>query len=180
MKAYIVSIILLSFSFVAKAQFNLIPDGLVSSQDESNPHLVYTFKGLMRDYLYSRILPFVKEHFNPEDVIFEEVPRQILIEGKGINRIGDGLIKGDILYRLSIDMQDGKVGYEVQKLSFSNAYLIEPSEMQVESVEKDYIFDKNGEIHQPELKEQVEDYFNSIVSRINSYIKETANVSWDL
>jgi len=184
MKTYLLLIGLLITSFTGYAQLTLSPQGLVASNDEAKPYVVYTFKGLMQDYLYSRMLPYVKEHFNQQDNIIEEVPRQILIEGKGINRIGLGAIKGNIIYRLSIGMEDGKVGYDVQQLSFSNADLVEQVSDNYSSTDpldtRYFIFDKNGQVHVPELKQQVEDYFNDIINRINTYIRDTANVSWDL
>lgn len=184
MRIYIVCIVLLICSSALQAQFVLTADGLISSQDNTKSFAVYKFKGLMQNYLFSRVLPFVKENFNPEDYITKEVPEQIFIDGKAIDRIGPGAIKGDILYRLSIGIEDGKLEYEIQKLGFSNASLIEPSTAPVHSDDpgavRYYIFDRNGQLYSNELKTQVEEYFNAIVNSINSYIRDTANVSWEL
>ncbi|MDR2920529.1 MAG: hypothetical protein LBV72_14345 [Tannerella sp.] len=174
MKILALSISLLFCTFVCNAQFVLTPDGLVSANDASKYYVVYEFKGLMQNYLYSRILPFAKEHFiHPEDYITEREPEQVIVGGIGINKIGTGAIKGDIVFTLSIRMEDGKLGYEVEELSFSNAVLVES-----EDSRKDYIFDKEGRVHNKDLKDQVEGYFNFIVNETNSYIKNTANVDW--
>jgi len=181
MKVYIISTVLLLFSAAMQAQFVLTPSGLVSAADNSMPYVEYEFKGLMQNFLYDHILPNVKESINQQDNVIELEPKQILIEGKGINKIGLGPIKGNILYRLSIGMVDNKVGYEVQELGFSNVYLIEPTEIppQMDSV-PDFIFDKNGELHSQGLKEQVEEYFNAIVNSLNAYIEDVSDRGWDL
>jgi len=184
-KKFFILVGLLAFSLGGYAQFILTPDGLVSPEDETRYYIVYETKGLKQRYLYSRILPFVKRYFsNPEDHIIEEEYKQILVEGKGIAKIGTGPIKGHILYRLSIGMQDDKLGYEVQELDFTNANLVEPA-TNVDTSKAPisnwyHIFDRNGNLHEPELKKQVEDYFNDIVYRINSYIDKTSDVDWDL
>ena len=128
----------------------------------------------MQNYLYSRILPFIQEHFtNARDHITEREPEQVILEAIGINKIGLEAIKGNIIFTLYMDIEDGKLGYEVTELSFSNAVLVESGDN-----EKDYIFNKDGEIQIQGLKEQVEKYFNTLIDRINSYITDTADVDW--
>jgi len=174
MKTFILSISLLFCTCLCNAQFALTPNGLVSSADESKRSVSYEFKGLMQNYLYSRILPFVEEHFtNARDHIDEKEPEYVIVEGIGINKIGLGAIKGNIIFNLSINIENNKLIYEVSELTFSNALLVESGDSK-----KDYIFNKDGEIQNQALKKQVEEYFNTLVDTINSYITTTAGVDW--
>lgn len=181
------------------AQFVLTPSGLKVERDTDKDYVVYEYAGVNKTVLYKNTLLFIQKQFrSPKDVLNEIPDESITIHGIqpekiGIpyaNKLDRKLTKGyaslyDVEYTITIRFKDEKIridtpDFECYKILNNGQkamlYLIGNRSFFSNDL---YIYNaKNEELKWPEVKDQIEMFFNAFISALKESILTEESDEW--
>lgn len=190
--------VLACFATSALAQFVLEPRGFVSEADTTKTYVVFHFDNIDKITLYKKALAFFNSVYrSPQDVLSTVENESINIHATekdaiGIpykNKIDQKLLgKYDVYYNLkySFDIQFREGRIRITSPSFScyrimnggsEAYLLLVGKKRFLS-DNHIIFNTAHELKGSLEKEQLESFFYSLFSQLDSYIKGEGEDDW--
>lgn len=164
---------------IASAQyFEMTPDGIVSVEDNAKRYVVVPMEGTQAE-LFNKAKTAVTTMWNsPKDVLSYNEPDVIIVNGYygGIYVKTIGITNYfDMHYRIQLMFKDGKVRIELaaDKATVQGKngtyYFCAGKNSMMQSIA--YVFDDKGKLKQKGVKEQVENYFNTLVAALVDKIK---------
>jgi hypothetical protein len=178
-------ILILSFVCLSiNAQFVATPTGLRCSENQNNSYLVLTFEGISAHDLYAKSQKYVNE--NRKDAA-ASIKGNTVDEYLRFSTYAPSFIKYNngpmtkipinATYDIELRFKDGKVRFEFVDLKMNAGnYDLKFSG----GILSGYvIYKNNGDLFKKEAKDDVERYFNSVVSSYVEFIKGTnKNEDW--
>lgn len=191
MKKVLFLIICLSCSLVCFAQFELIPGKLISKENLDKDFVVYEFKGINAHDLYSKTLAAITSLYVSADNVTNKVEdKMINIHGVQEGKICIkqlGIISCfDMSYNLVFRFKDEKLRIDVPIINdivcingYGNTIHMTIGNEGTRAMGAYMsIFKKDNSIKYKEAKENIESFFNNLVTNIVSEI-ESDNQSED-
>ena len=162
------------FCFYSNSQtFEVTPNGLKDSKNIEKSYVVVTKEGKSAKELYDNSLKYInKAYKNPEEVIKGKIDGEFLkfntyVPGFTIvDNLGTSLAI-NAKYTVELSFKDGRVKYEVVELTMSatnGGYIIIFSGSPFDGYP---IFNKKGELKREEIKQDIENHFNSVVKDLS-------------
>lgn len=171
MKKSILPILLcLFYSLSSFSQFELTKDGLTVI-DSDKDYIVYEFQGKSKEDLYTSVLKTLTVKYNSAKDVLSKVENEAL----SINGLENNYLKGkkalgiqevwSLSYNLNIHFRDGKIKIDAPIISFPENYEGRNLHLSKGGIGRVAIF-KNGKLKEEDIKRQIEDFFNNLVSEI--------------
>lgn len=180
MKKLITSI-LLTVAFYANAQYiKVTPQGLKDNNEEKS-FVVLDLQNQTQADLYNKSVKYVHQSFkNPEKVIKSDLPneslRYVSYKPNGMKVSNGGAkIPVEIKYAVQLDFKDNKVRFEIVDQDFGGFNYSG-------NIWKGYPIwnEKNGKLRLEDEKNELESYFNVVISDYYNYLNggSTKNEDW--
>ncbi|MDD4190394.1 MAG: DUF4468 domain-containing protein [Mangrovibacterium sp.] len=186
-KYFLLPLFVLCFAHVINAQFVLTSQGFTNDNDPQKDFLVYDFEGKSQNELYTKVLSFVTSTYrSPQDVISKVENEMVTINGIQPKKIGNGFFTWDLNYTVTIRIKDDKIRIDAPsfKCEFiddrgrTNYLTLSESNAGLGADVKTRIFKKDGSVAKDFAKEQLEIFFNSLISELTKFINNKENDEW--
>ena len=186
-KNIILTLTLFSVSFCSLSQDNnkfvLTSEGFRNDSDQTKDYIVLQFPEKSQADLYKAVLIFANSSFvSAKDVVSKVDNESISINGfakKAVRRTNSHVF--DLNYTLTIQFKDGKIRIASPSINKISTISTKYQEMYLkgatDALSGDYfsIYNKKGELKLEKAKEDLETYFNSLISKIEQAIKTENN-----
>ena len=171
-------------------KITLTKNGLRDANNLEKSFVVISAEGRTAKELYENSIKYVnKSYQTPEDVIKGKVEGEYLRYDTFVENIVNFKfvvkVSGNIKYITQLDFKDGKVRVQFQELDLFSPKVPTDSKIVI-GVGKNgrsnnyFIWDeKNEKIRFPEIKQQIEEYFNKTISDLKSNLNEEKNTDDD-
>lgn len=162
------------FYTINAQSFVVTPDGLRDKADESKSYIVLNVDGKSAKELFDRALQYVNETYkNPDEVIKAQRDGEYLKFSTYVspfvpvkNLIS---IETNVMYSTELKFKDGKVRLEIVSFDMKTS-----EQARVEFSGSPWgsfiIYKTNGDLKQKETKEGIEEYFNTKIGAIRSFL----------
>lgn len=152
------------------------PDGLRDANDNEKTFVVLNAEGKTAKQLYDNAINYINKNYkSPDDVIKGKTEGEYL---KFVTHVSKFLLvitaRAKILidadYTLELNFKDGNVKFEVISLDMYNTagYKV----LFAGSTRKGYlIYNKKGELKRPDIKTEIENYFNSKINSLTEFLE---------
>lgn len=182
----LISILFVVLSLTTFAQkFTVTPNGLRDSEDEEKNYVVIEVDGLTAKQLYDNTLKYItKSYNNPDEVLKGQiegdyikfdtyVPEMFYYSNSGAK------MQIDTKYTTELKFKDNKVRLEIVSLDMyhpnSNTKVLFSGGI----FEGYVIYKKNGTLFKEEAKQDIENYFNSVIEDLKLNLKgESEEDNW--
>jgi hypothetical protein len=183
------------------AQFTLKPEGFVSSTDTTKQYVVFDYDSISQADLYKTVLLFINTTYkSPKDVLNEIPNETITLHGVQPNIIGiprkssvDRKVLGkygamyDIAYTVTVKFKDNKIRFDAPIFECSRfmkggakARLTLAGKVGALSANHRVFNPQNGKVEDEDVKNQIENFFNSLCIMIKTsiLINKRENEEW--
>ncbi len=175
---FLVSLLLLNFTGFSQ-EFEVTPSGLKDKSNIENAFLVIETPEKKSEELYLNAMKYINENYkNPDEVIKGKTENDYLRFETYVpqfSKVNNSGAKLDVSmkYTTELNFKDGKVKLEITSLSIT----ADNGGRSVEfsgSIWNGYpIFNqKNGDLRLPEIKSELENYFNTKVIEVRNYLMD--------
>lgn len=184
MKKYILLLfIAISTCFYAQ-NLTVTPNGLVNSSDNEKSYIVLDIDGKTSKQLYDKAISYINLYYkSPDDVIKGKIEGDFV---KYITHAQNFLVvkRGGIInihtdYTIQLNFKDNKVKFEIIELDMyatdtnnNPSFRVECSGSQMKCYP---IYDKKGKLKMPDVKDNIEIYFNSQSRSLENYLNDKVN-----
>ena len=173
------------------ARFTLTPDGFVSSADTTKQYVVFDYDSISQSDLYKSVVSFIHTTYNsPKDVLNEipnetinlhgfqpgaiGIPRKSSVDRKVLGKYG---AMYDITYTFTVKFKNNKIRIDAPVFECSR-FLKGGGKARLTLVgkggvlsENHRIFNpKNGKVEDEDVKNQIENFFNSLCIMVKTSI----------
>lgn len=173
MKNLFVLVFLLTCSCFCYAQFELTPDGFISSDTKKN-FAVKEFEGKSALDLYNEAFVAITSMYRSANFVVSKVEGELI----NIKALGDIEVKRVMNFNYTMDynfiirFKDGKIRFDAPILTSIYTYSGNHEKNYIKMQGSDvtgytiFLFKKNGEVKHEKIKKDIEDYFNTLMNGI--------------
>ncbi len=179
MKKFILSITFVLFSFLANAQYELTPKGIIN--DTENDYIVLEFPNKTQQELYDAVHLLINSTYvSPQNVLSVVDGQSITINGIGkVYRPNPVTNTYDLNYTITFLFKDGRV-------RINNPYINRISTTGYNNLDLPIIgttmirgvFTKKGKVSTEKTKLSIEKFFNTYLDKVKKSIDTAENIDW--
>ncbi|MDA3954261.1 MAG: hypothetical protein PF485_11485 [Bacteroidales bacterium] len=174
-KLLLFALIILSFTGYGQ-KFTVTPEGLRDSENNENTYVVIDAPNMTAKQLYDNAVKYINQNYkNPEEVIKGQTDGEYLKFETYTQQIGQLKSLGFMhyfsgQYYTELYFKDGKVKFEI--ITFEMLDTQNKTKLYFSGGGLDWvIYKKNGKLSYPEMKTDLENYFNEKIIKLTEFLQ---------
>lgn len=184
-KLLLLTLLFGSITITANAQWALLPQGVRSEVDTTKKFIVLEFQNIKQEDLINNVKSFIIEKYiSAKNVMSDATTNAVSINGTTLIALAKNKNFYRMEYSISFTSKDNKLKVNILDVILNWGESSKNSPMLISwhngnSISRicGYIYDKNNQLKQAEMKQNIDNFFNKFTADLKEYVNGK-NENW--